>query len=538
MHLLQQMVEQTRTTGAEAFRVDLTQDVEGAIVLTLGGRSFHLPAPSTRTSATEDVTTDFVPKPTLQRWLEEMSIVPAGYSNTYTTRLVMHIVNRLMPEAKKRADEDAEKQKKADEEEEALLTKMEEEKKAQAKREREEELLSAAAVALPESRVTPEPPTDTDVEMAPLENAEAEEAAPGEETSTLARTIITIHGREVDITDTGIDLEFLQALPDDMRADVVEQYMREQNRHRRPAATDVPEPSSQISREFLEALPPDIRAEVLMQEAIESARRARPEQIVAEPAQGALLAPDALVDLAEELQTMGTGMAAIANLLSNPVSRVDFRTEEGRFPAITLGRPGPSTSNAPKRPHREAVQLLDKNGIACLVRLLFFPEVFKRGYLFRVLVNLCENTNTRSDLLNLLLSVVQDGSGDLPAVDRSFQQMSLRAMTTPKITPKAKIAESPAPSQMAAAPLFAHLQSDHIPTFIAQRCFEALSYIVSSNQHAVTFFLTEHEQAVGLRKPMSKKGKGKEKVLPQTKFPIVNFIDGDDHQASRRPQAV
>jgi E3 ubiquitin-protein ligase HUWE1 len=512
LRLLEQLIAQTRNTGGEAFRVDLAQDAEGAIALTLGGRSFHIPPPPAPAAADQDVTFEFVPKPTNQRWLEEMAIVPGGYSNTYTTRLVTHIVNRLMPEAKRLAEDEAQKQRKADEEEAERRRKEDEEREAAEKQKREEELESAAAIALPESRVSPPPPevpdASGDVEMAP-----EPEAAPVE---SLARTIISIHGRDVDITDTGIDLEFLQALPDDMRADVVEQYMREHNRDRRPAA-DIPEPSSEISREFLDALPPEIRAEVLMQEALESARRSAPE---AEGDLGPM--GEAFPDLAGELQAIGSGMAAIANLLGGP--QTDARGAGGGLARITGALGGSSTAVA-KRSHREAIQLLDKNGIACLVRLLFFPEVFKRGYLFRVLVNLCENTNTRSDLLNLLLSVVQEGSGDLPAVDRSFQQMSLRAMSTPKVTPKTpKVSETPGPSS--AAPLFAHLQSEHIPTFIAQRCFEALAYIVSSNQHAVVFFLTEHEQAVGLKKILSKKdkGKGKEKVIPQTKFPIVILL--------------
>jgi E3 ubiquitin-protein ligase HUWE1 len=40
------------------------------------------------------------------------------------------------------------------------------------------------------------------------------------ETST-ERVTIFIHGSPVDITDTGIDLTFLEALPDDMRKEVI-----------------------------------------------------------------------------------------------------------------------------------------------------------------------------------------------------------------------------------------------------------------------------------------------------------------------------
>lgn len=193
-----------------------------------------------------------------------------------------------------------------------------------------------------------------------------------------------------------------------------------------------------------------------------------------------------------------------------------------------------------RQPPRESIQLLEKPGIASLTRLLFFPETFKKDRLFRILANLCENSTTRSDLLNLLLSVLQDGSGELPMVDKSFQQMSIKNMATPKSVLKAKTpgttgteVQTPGPTGAAssnqgwnATNLFSHLQTENIPTFIAQRCLEALTHILGNNTQAVNFFLTEHEQGVGLRKVGGKKGKGKEKekVLPQIKYPVVILL--------------
>ncbi len=296
-----------------------------------------------------------------------------------------------------------------------------------------------------------------------------------------------------------------------MRAEVVEQHTREQNRHRRAPAAAAPEPTSQISPEFLDALPPEIRIEVIMQEALQNSRRSRANA----PAEPQVPPADASAGFFASLSDELRGVMLLGQPNGLPPS--DAPTNQGSN-ALHTDPKGPT---AIKRPTRETIQLLDKPGIATLVRLLFFPEAFKQGHLFRILVNLCENTHTRTDLLSLLVSVVQDGSGDLPAVDRSFQQMSLRAMTTPKSTAKAKALDSPAPVSTG---LFAQLQSEHVPTFISQRCFEALTYIVGANARAVTYFLTEHEQAVGLKKTPAKKGKGKEKFLPQTEFPIVILL--------------
>ncbi|WWC91853.1 uncharacterized protein L201_006800 [Kwoniella dendrophila CBS 6074] len=490
VQMLESLITSRQLAGNEAIRIDFAQDHNGTIGLSVGGRNFALHPPHggrQQSSSNSDVLAEFIPVPTMQRWQEGMQLATSA-RNELTSRLVVHVINHLMPEARRSAEEEELRNKK--EEEEAAKAEAEGQKK---------ELESATGVALPESRQ----PSPEIGDAAVQEDADV--AMEGPASGSLARTLISIHGRDVDITDTGIDLEFLQALPDDMRADVVEQHMREQNRHQRPpaATTDAPETASQINSEFLDALPPEIRAEVIMQEAMENARRNQPAPSM--PA--ANRAAGFLAGLTNELRdVMMLNQPADLSALAN-----DGPSQE------------PATRSPAKKQHREAIQLLEKPGIASLVRLLFFPETLKKGYLFRVLVNLCENVTTRSDLLNLLLSVVQDGSGDLPAVDRSFQQMSLRGMVTPKATPKGKSVDSPA-AAIVPTGLFSHLQTEHVPTFIAQRCFEALAYIVNSNSAAVSYFLTEHEQPVGLRKHPLKKSKGKEKVLPQTKFPIVVLL--------------
>ena len=490
LEIIERLMARLNQQVTHNMQIRVSSEANGSIGLAIGDQSYNL-GPSSPTApevAIEELTTEYVPKPTMHRWQDEMSVIP-GSPTLMTSRLVNHIVNRLLPEARRRAEQEAAVLKAAEEEaakeaakraEEEAVKKAEEDarkaeeeaKKAEEDRQRlEAEASTAAAVALPESRASPAP----EVEMAePI----------------LARTIIQIRGEDVDITDTGIDLEFLQALPDDMRADVVEQHMREQNRLSRPQNPEqqAAEAASAISAEFLDALPPNIRAEVVMQQAMENARR--PEAEAPRPPRDPLGGlPGGFLDaLSSELRNMVGPGASIIPALPPPVE--------------------------PTKTPREVVQLLDKPGVAALVRLLFFPESFKKNHLFRVLTNLCANSVTRAELLNLLLSVVQDGSGDLPIVDKSFQQMSIKP-ATPKATKK--------PEPTTPGTVFERLQQDNIPTFIAQRCFEALSFIVQAYSPAVTYFLTEHEQPVGLKKP-SKKGKGKEKVLPQTKFPIVILL--------------
>ena len=548
VQLLEELLAQTEQAGVGSLHIGISQTENGQIDITVAGRTYRIPyrpgQPSSPTSPTSPTSpngensgpVDYAPRLTATRWLEESRLAPLKIS-TFINNMVVHLINRMMPEAKKKAEIEAKKEAEeeakraeqaAKEAEEAAKKQKEDEEMAEQQTQTEasgETEGTATATSGPSQDITePTPGPDhpsgqeetdseellvdesiTDVTDQPADVDMAVDPAVPE--GSLARTIVVVHGEEIDITDAGIDLEFLQALPEDMRADVVEQHMREQNRARaRPVN---PPDTVGISPEFLDALPPDIRAEVIMQQAMENARRtpAAPEPTASAPAaSGGAPAP------AASSQPVDSGARMPSNILN-------FR--HGIRDALLSGRSGTSgadlsTPKADAKKPRESIQLLEKPGIASLARLLFFPEALQKGHLFRILANVCENSVTRSDLLNLLLSVLQEGSGDLPMVDRSFQQMSIKMMTTPKSTPKAaKAMDSPAPTT---ANLFAHLQTDNIPTFIAQRCLEALTHVVGTNSQAVSFFLTEHEQGVGLKKTPGKKGKGK--VLPQTKFPI------------------
>jgi E3 ubiquitin-protein ligase HUWE1 len=189
----------------------------------------------------------------------------------------------------------------------------------------------------------------------------------------------------------------------------------------------------------------------------------------------------------------------------------------------------PSSSRAPKihPPTRDAVQLLDRNGVTVLVRLLFFPQVSRKNLLFKVLQNLCENSKTRLELLTLLLNILQDGTGDLAAVDKSFSQMTVRSSSSSSGKMSMKTAGKQKEKSGSTESV-----GEALPDLVAQRCLEALSYIVGSNDLSSIFFLTEHEL---LRR--SKKGKGKEKEK-QTYYPITVLLGLLDRTSLLRTTAI
>lgn len=374
------------------------------------------------------------------------------------------------------------------------------------------------------------------------EDSQDEAVVGGSGSASDARIMITINGAQVDITDTGIDPTFLEALPDDMREEVLNQHFREVRNAGPPPA--VP---SQINSEFLDALPPDLRAEVLRQEAAEARREAaatRAEEAEEEGDGGeegeagamdidpasflASLDPQLRRAVLMEqddgfLATLPANLIAEANVLREANNRRHAaRNAVAANAPIVLGSvipPVPAVKKAPV--HREAIQLLDKAGLATLVRLLFFPQPLRKNALQKVLVNLCENSRTRTELISLLLTILQDGTRDVSAVDKSFSQMSLRASKSlggPKETPRKKVGLDTPGGGLPQFP------GESVPNLIAQRCLEALMFLVSANDQSPLFFLTEQEITIGLGRRSSKKGKGKEKAVPSTNFPIVVLL--------------
>ena len=568
LQVLNQLLHQTRPGGPESLPLDVPAGallhMESHLIPQRGGRG-HLSAVRVERARGNDPRReerDFNPLGTIQRWSEEGKILYGKHASDRLSKLADHVVLRMLPaslqaakEAKEAREKEAAKLAAAEAEVEA-----EAETKAQAVKKEDDEAAAAAPVTeIPAP--APEPPapvhTDTDEEMVDEPATEPQQTAnetPGvvpeatnEEppistptapvdasTSAPARVTVIIHGSPVDITDTGIDPTFLEALPDDMREEVINQHVRDQRAARveRPA-------DSQISTEFLEALPADIRAEILQQERLEQAQARRRTEEAVNPvppvAPAELDNADFLASLDPQLrevvlldQDEGFLRTLPSHILAEAQGYRDGAHRQHRRTMPTVAVRGGPPASRPPPPPRDAIQLLEKNHVATLVRLLFFPQVLKKNTLFKVLLNLCENTKTRTELFNLLLSVLQEGSGDVAAMDKSFAHMSVRNSKSPSAKALGK--------QKAMSDTFnpLNLPSDIVPELRARRCLEALTFIVDSNEPSSLFFLTEHELPAGLRKS-SKKGKGKER---QTHYPIVSLLSLLDRESLLKASSI
>ncbi|KAF8929383.1 hypothetical protein BGZ58_008999, partial [Dissophora ornata] len=494
------------------------------------------------------VVRDFVPYSTSQRWSQECRMMYGATAQDKASRLVNHIVNALIPAAKEehrlQAERDAkelelrrrveaerkriaEEKRKAEEEaerikaEEAEKARLAEEAAAaerEATRRAEEAAARAARGEIEESEATEvsamEVEGSTSTATAP--EAEPEPAAP-------ARRTVMIDGELVDITDSDIDSEFLEALPEDMRREVYNDYLQSH----RPAATATQQPASSsssgsqaINSDFLDALPANMRTEL---EEIMRGQGVASNAVEPEPMLNALneYTLSRLVPHLRQLFQEGDGRSNMS-----PETTALLGQIPRRFPGLREARDilanaaaGSSSTASVKKVvlPRDAIQLVDKSSLATLVRLMFLPQPPAKNILNKLLVNLCENSKTRSELLSLLLSILQDGGADLAAVDKSFAQMSLRGKMVVKAHQhhKSKV--------HAALPTPVPAAMDNVPNLVARRCFESLFYIVSFNSQAGLFFLAEHD-SVTLKRSPSKKGKGKEKAV-SSKYPIVLLLD-------------
>lgn len=489
----------------------------------------------------------FLPASTFQRWQEEARILFGSAHVSKAERIINSLLRVLVPPAvareQKRQQEEAVKAAIKEKEkvlaEQAAKEKAEKEaleKKEQAERDEAAAAEAAAQAEAAAPQATDDETKDTDA-MEGVEPTNAEETAPPSEQNAegptsaeepagpsepTERVRTTIRGRELDITGMGVDLEYLDALPEDLREEVL---MTQITLQRSQAAAAGEEPTD-INREFLEALPPDIREELLQQEASERRRREREEARERRGPADATAARAEEMDPAsflasldptlrqavlmeqdeEVLAHLPQAIAAEARALGGDRMMPRFG-DLSRLNRTTRGleRDPRGAHQAIKKPQRkQIVQMLDKAGVATLLRLMFIPQQgSSRQSLNGILLDVSQNRQNRAEVVSLLLSVLQDGSADFSAVERSFAHLSLRAKPTP-------LQKTPPLKRALSGQITSTNNIEMTPLMVIQQCLSALVSLTQYNHQIPSFFLTEHEISSGLKSKSSRKGKGKE----------------------------
>lgn len=503
----------------------------------------------------------FVKAYTHQRWQEEARILYGPSAIERSQRVVNSILKLMVPPAveaqkKRQAEKEAEQERRRQEEQERKEREERETKERQERERLEAERVTAEAAAQAGQAVDetggqtgstathdPQPQSMEGVEAA---QPSAEESQPQQPAVPSQRITVNIRGRDYDITTLGIDLEYLEALPEDLREEVLLQQINEhraqavlQRQEERTAIQETPEgtearpdgdqqQTAGIDDEFLAALPPDIRNELIQHEASERRRQEQEEQRRRSQANAPPQAED--IDPASFLASLDPALRqAVLMDQDDDVLRhlppeisaearsygADRRLNQFDYLPSGFRRQGDRGAvrdiQFQKRKARPCAQMLDKAGVATLLRLMFIPQQGSaKASLTQILRYVCENRQNRAEVISILLSILQDGSADVNAVERSFAQLSLRARQTQQPSDK-----TPKFSRKNGA---FSINSDVSPLMVVQQCLNTLTQLTEKNPAVWSFFLTEHETGVGFKNRANRKGKAKE--TKATKYPV------------------
>jgi E3 ubiquitin-protein ligase HUWE1 len=527
----------------------------------------------------------FAPVITVERWQEEARMVFGhGYQERASSRLMNEILSRLVPpamqhekevkareaEAKHKRDEERkrreEEERKAREAKEAE-EKAEREKKEAEEREQAEREAAEAAAAQAELDAEAAQNNKATEQQAGQDEPEAMEGVEttGNDTSANAatgsasapRVTTTIRGETIDVTELGIDPDYLAALPEEYREEVIAHTVSSRRLEAREAEREAAGAgeNTEVYQEFLDALPDDLRAEIVQQERHERRRRDRDEQrrqasannadVVAQdmdPASILLTFPpelrqqvlleqgDDIMDhlppeLAAEARAIAQRHGSLTQRQGGGMTRLQF---DGARPSRQAPAGGAAAETKPQR--RAVVQMLDKQGIATLLRLIFIsqPEALKKS-LQDIFMAVCENRLNRLEVISTLLLILQDGSTDMEAVERSFGQLSLKAKSP---RDKDKDATSKTPGSLKRTLTNAGVNppvqggAEISPLLVVQQCLDLLT-VLSYNPHVPSLFLTEHDIfAAQLKRGLNRKGKGKEVANTKAQKYAINYLLG------------
>ncbi|KAI4297837.1 hypothetical protein L6164_037702 [Bauhinia variegata] len=298
-----------------------------------------------------------------------------------------------------------------------------------------------------------------------------------------------------------IDPTFLEALPEDLRAEV----LASQQAQSIQPPTFAPPSAEDIDPEFLAALPPDIQAEVLAQQRAQRVVQQAEGQPV--DMDNASIIATFPADLREEvlltssetvLSALPSPLLAEAQMLRDRAMShyqarslfgsnhrlnnnrrnglgFDRRPVMDRGVGVTIGRRSALTDSL-KVKEIEGEPLLDANALKALIRLLRLAQPLGKGLLQRLLLNLCAHSVTRATLICFLLHMIKpEGEG---SVSRSATLNSQRLYGCHSSTVYGR-------SQLL----------DGLPPLALRRTLEILNYL-ATNHSAVAKMLLHFDQLV------------------------------------------
>ncbi|KAK1316360.1 E3 ubiquitin-protein ligase UPL1 [Acorus calamus] len=217
-------------------------------------------------------------------------------------------------------------------------------------------------------------------------------------------------------SSSAIDPTFLEVLPENLRAEVLasqQQQPVQAGTYSLPSAED-------IDPVFLSALPPNIQEELLAQQ--QTQRISQSQQARGQPVgmYSASVLDTSYPDLHEDV--LFTSSEAFLSALPLPMLSEAQMVRESQRNDIAIGnqavmdtgigvpidrRPVSIPENGLMVKEIKRISLLDPSALKALLRLLRLAQLSAKGYLQKLLLNLCEHSGTRAILVSLLLDMIK-----------------------------------------------------------------------------------------------------------------------------------
>ncbi|KAG0659235.1 hypothetical protein C6P45_001886 [Maudiozyma exigua] len=293
---------------------------------------------------------------------------------------------------------------------------------------------------------------------------------------------VTIDGTSVDIGGTDIDPEFFNALPDDMRSEVFAQHIGQRRAQSLSNGSNdndnIHSQFREIDPNFLDALPQTLRNTIVNQEDL----------------------------ITEEMSRENTGNQTSVRAHMDTQANAGHH-EQGEETTTIRNDQTEETIGNKKNNKIYFDNLLDRTGIAALMKTVFISQPYiKREMYHELFARLCQSKQNRSDIINLLLLILTEGTSDQSSLERMYNVVNGRACRSNK--------QQGIPSRQ--------IPPDCTPLVVANQTIEILQNLIDSDNRLKFFFITEHDNLM-LNKTLLKTKK--ENAVKSEKWPIKYLCD-------------
>ena len=182
-------------------------------------------------------------------------------------------------------------------------------------------------------------------------------------------------------------MTFLEALPDDLRQEVINEHLQNQ-----PSMTQRDIHDSIIHPDFLAALPDEMREHVLEELQRDSS--------------------DVLLPRNRQLLQISGHNADAGNLISDKSKSID---------------------------QKESIYVINFSGLVDLLKLVFSTDPIEPELLDKIFSNIAENSKSRSELFGLLIAILTGDGNHVGMVDKTFSSLTLKSIVNVGVADEKKL---------------------------------------------------------------------------------------------------